>query len=82
MAKAVFHSKVGAQLLLIRFCYSHCGILYLFNVLYALRYVHHINGEEKAGCFAYFVFLVFGDYGVALPHGAMGLSAVCDCDIS
>ena len=28
------------------------------------------------------VFLVSGDCCVALPRGAMGLSAVCDCDIS
>ena len=32
--------------------------------------------------FAWFVFLVFRDYCVALPRGAMGLSAICDCGIS
>ena len=31
---------------------------------------------------AYFVFLVSRDCCVALPRGAMGLSAVCDCGIS
>ena len=35
-----------------------------------------------AGCFAWFVFLVSRGGWVALPRGAMGLSAVCDCDIS
>ena len=40
------------------------------------------NGEERAGCFAYFVFLVSRDCCVALSRGAMGLSAVCDCGIS
>ena len=39
-------------------------------------------GEERAGCFAWFVFLVSRCCCVALTHGAMGLSAVCDCGIS
>ena len=43
---------------------------------------HHLDGEERAGCFALFVFLVSGDCYVALPDDAMGLSAVCDCGIS
>ena len=37
---------------------------------------------KRAGCFAKFVFLVSRDCCVALPRGAMGLSAVCDCGIS
>ena len=50
-----------------------------------ILYVHYsfaiiLMGEERAGCFAYtFVFLVSRDCCVALPRGAMGLSAVCDC---
>ena len=40
------------------------------------------NVEEKAGCFAWFVFLVSRGCCVALPRGTMGLSAVCDCGIS
>ena len=40
------------------------------------------DGEERAGCFALFVFLVSHDYCVALPNDATGLSAVCDCGIS
>ena len=43
---------------------------------------HHLDGEEGAGCFTWFVFLVSPDCCVALPLGAMGLSAVCDCGIS
>ena len=35
------------------------------------------DGEERAGCFAWFVFLVSRDGCVALPRSAMGLSAVC-----
>ena len=42
----------------------------------------HLDGEERAGCFALFVFLASCDCCVALPHDAMGLSAVCDCGIT
>ena len=35
-----------------------------------------------AGCFAWFVFLVSRGGWAALPRGAAGLSAVCDCGIS
>ena len=41
----------------------------------------HLDGEERAGCFPWFVFLVSRDCCVALPRGAMDLSAVCDCGI-
>ena len=42
----------------------------------------HLDEEERAGCFALFVFLVSRDCCVAFPHDATGLSAVCDCVIS
>ena len=40
--------------------------------------------EKRAGCFALIFFLMSGDCkcSVTLPHGAVDLSAVCDCDIS
>ena len=38
--------------------------------------------RERAGSFAWFVFLVSHDCCVALPSGTMGLSTVCDCGIS
>ena len=41
-----------------------------------------IDGDERAGCFAVFVFLVSRDCCVALPREATGLSAVCDRGIS
>ena len=41
-----------------------------------------LMGEERTGYFAKFVFPVFRDCCLALPRGAMGLSAVCDCGIS
>ena len=39
-------------------------------------------GGGGAGCFAWFVFLVSRGGWAALPRGAMGQSAVCDCGIS
>ena len=40
---------------------------------------NHLDGEERAGCFAWFVFMV-PRYGAgALPRSANGLSAVSDC---
>ena len=40
---------------------------------------NHLGLGERAGCFALFVFPVSHDCCVALPHCAIGLSAVCDC---
>ena len=48
----------------------------------AILVVNHLDGEERAGCFAWFVLLVSRDGCVALPRSVMGLSAVCDCGIS
>ena len=45
-------------------------------------FCNHLDGEERFGYFAWFVFLVTLHGCVALPRGAMGLSAVCDCGIS
>ena len=44
---------------------------------WALLYVHssfynHLRGEERAGCFTLFIFLVFHDCCVALSHDATG----------
>ena len=39
-------------------------------------------GEERAGCFALYVFLVSRDCCVALPKDTTRLSAACDCSIS
>ena len=51
-----------------------------------LLYVHSsiaiILVGRGAGCFAWFVSLVSRGGWVALPRGALGLSAVCDCGIS
>ena len=41
-------------------------------------FCNHTDGEESAGCFALTVFLMSCDMqcSVALPHGAVGWSAV------
>ena len=58
-------------------CSMFCCVL-----LCPFQFCNHLDGEERVGCFALFVFLVSRDCRVALPHDAMGFSAVCDCGIS
>ena len=45
---------------------------------------NHLEEEEKSDCFAVIVLQMYCYYKsyVALPHGAVGWSAVCDCGIS
>ena len=61
--------------------------LYLF--CYALRFVHSscaiiLKRKKKVGCFAIIVLVMCCYYKCsgALPHGAVGWFAVCDCGIS
>ena len=44
----------------------------------------HLDEEERAVFFSFIVFWMFCycKCSVALPHSAMGWSAVCDCGIS
>ena len=51
-------------------------------LLLSILVLHHLDGEERADCFALFVFLVSRDCCVALLHNATDLSAVYDCGIS
>ena len=46
------------------------------------QFCNHLDGEERAGSFALFVFLVLHDCCVALPTVTVGLAEVCDCGIS
>ena len=59
------------------------GSVLLF-VLYAWWYCKHLDEEERAGCFALLSFWMsrYCKGPVALPHGAVGWSADCDCGIS
>ena len=45
---------------------------------------NHLGDKERAGCFAFIVFWMACHCKcyVALPHSAVGWSAVCDCGIS
>ena len=45
-------------------------------------FCNHLDGDERAGCFAWFVVLVSCGGCVAHPRGTMGLSVVCGCGIS
>ena len=65
------------------------GVLCLSLLCYAVlcvrsRFCDHLEEEEKSGCFAIIVLHMYCYYkcSVALPHTAVGWSAVCDCDIS
>ena len=45
------------------------------------QFCNHLDGEERAGYFTLFDFLVSCDCycSVALSHGALSWYAVCDC---
>ena len=89
LAYTAVRSKAAALLLLI-----HCLLLLpLWETVIVLCFVvrnfmtilicNHLDGEERAGCFAFiFAFPVPCDGCVALPRGAVSLSAVCDCHLS
>ena len=67
-----------------------CGISVFLFVLLCIAlcpfwFYYHLEKEERAaGCFAVVVLEMYCYYkcSVAPPHGAVGWSAVCDCDIS
>ena len=65
------------------------GVLFLSLFCYALLCVHssvcnHLKEEEKASCFAIIALQMYSYYkcSVALSHGAVGWSGVCNCGIS
>ena len=86
MAYTAVRPKAVVLLLLI-----HCLLLPLWESVVVLCFVvrnfrsilvcNHLDGEERL-VFAWFVLLVSWDRFVALPRGAISLSAVCDCGIS
>ena len=63
--------KVLKPLGLVLLCSTKCHFLF-----------YNIKSLGKRGCFTYIVCLVSCDCqcSVSLPHGAVGWSAVCDCD--
>ena len=56
----------------------------VFITLCPFYFCNHLDEEERACCFVFIVFQMscYCFCFVALPHGAMGCSAVCDCGIS
>ena len=69
-------------LLLLPLWESVIVLCFVVRYFMSFKFSNHIDGKERAGYFAKFVFLMSCDCCVALPRDAMGLSAVCDCDIS
>ena len=60
------------------------GACFVIQYFVSVQFCNHLDVEERAGCFALTVFRMFCDSQcfVALPHGALGWSAVCNCGIS
>ena len=60
------------------------SLYFLFNTVCPSSYAIILMGEESVGCFALTIFLMSceSQCSVALPHGAVGWSTVCDCNIS
>ena len=58
-------------------------LVLLFKTLYPSSFANSLIGK-RAGCFVLTVFLMSCDSqcSVALPHGAMSWSVMCDCGIS
>ena len=61
--------------------FSNCS-MFCCSLLCLFQLCNHLDGVERADCFALFVFLVSRDCCVVLPHDTTGLTAVCDCGIS
>ena len=55
-----------------------CTLLYVHSSIAIIL----LGKRELVALLSLFVFLVSRDGWVALPHGAMGLSAVCECGVS
>ena len=66
-------------------CGSSVFVFVLLCITLCLfEFCNHLKGEEKAGCFAFIVLQTNCYYkcSVALLHGDVGWSAVCDFGIS
>ena len=59
-------------------CFGPCFVIqYFVSVLFC----NHLVGEERASCFAVTVFPMpcESQFSMALPSGAVGWAAGCDC---
>ena len=69
-------------LLLLQLWESVIVLCFVVRNLMSILVCNHLDGKERAYCFAWFVLLVSRDGCVTLLRVAMSLSAVCDCGIS
>ena len=56
--------------------------MFVVGYLIFILFCNYLDGEERAGYFAWFVLMLSRGCCVAFPCDTMGLSAVCDCGIS
>ena len=82
LSKAAVLFLLTHCLLLLQLCESVIVLCIVVRNLMSILVCNHLDGEERADCFAWFVLLVSRDGCVALLRGAMSLSAVCGCGIS
>ena len=80
---------VNDLLLIVTPMVGFCNVFFvLLCVTLCPFFCNHLDGEERAGCFALFVFLVFFDCCVALDDCKtrmwlfLTMPWVCDCGIS
>ena len=77
-SKAVVLLLLIHCLLLLPLCESVIFLCFVVRIFMSILVCNHLDGEERAGCFAWFVLRMSRDCCVALPCGAMSLSAVCE----
>ena len=67
--------------LFVGFCVCLCFGMHNFV---SILFCNHLHAEKRASCFAFIVFRVscYCKCFVAVPHDAVGWSAVCDCGMS
>ena len=58
-------------------------LVLLYSTLCPFLFCSHLGGEERAGCFTLFVYLMSCDCccSVALRHRVVGWAVVCNCGI-
>ena len=58
--------------------------VFIMHFFVSILVCNHLEENEKTGCFSIIVVQIncYYKWHVALPHGAVGWSAVCECGIS
>ena len=77
-SKAVILLLLIHCILLLPLCESVIFLCFVVCNFMSILVCNHLDGEERAGCFAWFVLLMSLDRCAALPCGAISLSAVCE----